>query len=100
MAYGIISQGIVDLVADNPRISSVEVADRLGTSPGSVRALASRLGVKFERKTKKRGAYRPRYLSESNWKWIKAEAAKSKVPWQELIDAIVTDARLEEGDRG
>ena len=90
------SDKVYALIAEDPDLTSVEIAEILGTSSPYVRVVAQRRGVKLGSRTNRvRDIGR---ISPENMAWVRGEARTLGVTVEAALNAIITDARLDSTD--
>lgn len=76
----------------NPKRTNDMIAKAVGCSTSFVRSTRSRMGL-----TKRPSGPLPKVarISQENMLWVREEAIRSRVDIHALVNAIVTDARME-----
>lgn len=90
MMRGELSQRVIAEISRDPNRTSVQIAEALGVRPAYVRTVARRNGIKYgvPRKARKR-------ISRENVLWVHEAAQDAGCTFYEMLNAIVTDARLD-----
>lgn len=91
---GPIRDRILAEIAVDPRRSAAEIGAAAGAREDYVRSVASRYGKEIG--ATPHAGRGPFCLSEPNAEWLRAEANKANVALAEILNGIVTDARLED----
>lgn len=85
---------ILHEIGEDPLRSASEIADASNCTPTYVRAVASRAGLSIGRPGNV--GPQPFGLSSENLEWLKTEAQQAGVKIAQMLNAVVTDARVEQ----
>jgi hypothetical protein len=99
MKRGDMTKLILEELKANPRRTSIEIGEALGCRSGFVRSVACRNGISFGRRRKSDGRPQKQFYvapDVENRKWLEGEIERLGVTASVILNALITDVRLEE----
>jgi len=88
------TERIIQALHENPDRTSREIAYALGANADYVRTVASRQNIRINAGRRRRA--RLTMIRNDNYTWLEAEAEKNSLRLGEMLDAVITDARVDD----
>ena len=95
MEHGDIRKAIIAEIERDPNRSAKEIGAATGATAHYVAQIARMNGLKY-RAPRPGSTWAMRGITEENWQWLRDEARETKTHIGEFLNAIITDARLED----